>query len=115
MGVTDLGSGTDELTQFVASQGGVTKLRLHDTRGRTREPQPSRRSSAATADCVMTTQPTVGALETQKLAISAVDLATHRGCAKDTLGGAWPAAGLLAQASEWVNRTRTRRRRSSRR
>ena len=45
----------------------------------------------------MTTQPTVGALEKQKIATSAVDLASTAGAQK-ALGGAWPAAGLLAQA-----------------
>ena len=49
----------------------------------------------------MTTQPTVGALETKKLAYSAIDLATTKG-AQAALGGAWPAAGVLAQTS-WVN------------
>ena len=49
----------------------------------------------------MTTQPTVGALEPKKLAYSAIDLATTQG-AQPRLGGAWPAAGVLAQTS-WVN------------
>jgi NitT/TauT family transport system substrate-binding protein len=53
-----------------------------------------------TADCVMTTQPTVGALQSKNLAVPAVDLATSDGVTK-SLGGAWPAAGLLAQA-DWV-------------
>ena len=48
----------------------------------------------------MTTQPTVGALEAQKIAYSAVDLATADGATK-ALGGDWPAAGLLAPA-DWV-------------
>jgi NitT/TauT family transport system substrate-binding protein len=48
----------------------------------------------------MTTQPTVGALEAKKLAYPAIDLATTSG-ATSALGGAWPAAGVLAQAS-WV-------------
>jgi NitT/TauT family transport system substrate-binding protein len=54
-----------------------------------------------TAQCVMTTQPTVGALESKKLAYSAIDLATTKG-AQSALGGAWPAAGVLATTS-WVN------------
>ena len=49
----------------------------------------------------MTTQPTVGALESKKLGYSAIDLATTQG-AQAALGGAWPAAGVLAQTS-WVN------------
>ena len=49
----------------------------------------------------MTTQPTVGALETKKLGYSAIDLATTQG-AQAALGGAWPAAGVLAR-TDWVN------------
>jgi NitT/TauT family transport system substrate-binding protein len=56
------------------------------------------------ADCVMTTQPTVATLESQGLAVSSIDLATTAG-AKANLGGAWPAAGLLAQA-DWVNKNK---------
>ncbi|PYI65389.1 ABC transporter substrate-binding protein [Arthrobacter livingstonensis] len=99
MGVTDLGSGTDELTQFVASKAGLTKKDYHTLAvgaGSTAIAAIQRKS----ADCVMTTQPTVGALESKKLAYTAVDLATAAGATK-TLGGDWPAAGLLANAS-WV-------------
>ncbi|RAN79552.1 ABC transporter substrate-binding protein [Bacillus sp. SRB_336] len=99
MGVTDLGSGTDELTQFVASKAGVTKKDYHTLAvgaGSTAIAAIQRKS----ADCVMTTQPTVGALESKKLAYTAVDLATSAGATK-ALGGDWPAAGVLANAS-WV-------------
>lgn len=99
MGVTDLGSGTDELTQFLAAKQGVDKKQYNTIAvhaGSTAIAAIQRGS----ADCVMTTQPTVGALTSQKLATSAVDLATTKGATK-ALGGAWPAAGLLAQAS-WV-------------
>ncbi|ALE04370.1 ABC transporter substrate-binding protein (plasmid) [Arthrobacter sp. ERGS1:01] len=99
MGVTDLGSGTDELTQFVASKAGVTKKDYHTLAvgaGSTAIAAIQRKS----ADCVMTTQPTVGALESKKLGYTAVDLATSSGATK-ALGGDWPAAGVLANAS-WV-------------
>ncbi|WP_288023851.1 ABC transporter substrate-binding protein [Arthrobacter sp.] len=99
MGVTDLGSGTDELTQFVASKAGITKKDYHTLAvgaGSTAIAAIQRKS----ADCVMTTQPTVGALESKKLAYTAVDLATSAGATK-ALGGDWPAAGVLANAS-WV-------------
>jgi len=103
MGVTDLGSGTDQLTQFVASKGGVTKdqyttVAVHA--GATAIAAIQR----GEADCVMTTQPTVSALESQGLAVSAIDLATTAG-AQQNLGGAWPAAGLLANA-DWVNQNK---------
>jgi NitT/TauT family transport system substrate-binding protein len=100
MGVTDLGSGTDELTQFIASKAGITKKNYHTLAvgaGTTAIAAIQR----GTADCVMTTQPTVGALTTKNLAYSAVDLASSEGAQK-ALGGDWPAAGLLANAS-WVN------------
>jgi NitT/TauT family transport system substrate-binding protein len=100
LGVTDLGSGTDELTQFLAAQKGITRKQYHTLAvgaGATAIAAIQR----GTAQCVMTTQPTVGALETKKLAYSAIDLATTQG-AQEALGGAWPAAGVLAQTS-WVN------------
>ena len=99
LGVTDLGSGTDELTQFLAAKGGVAHSdykTLAVGAGSTAIAAIQRN----TAQCVMTTQPTVGALTSKKLAYPAIDLATTGG-AKQALGGAWPAAGLLAQAS-WV-------------
>ena len=99
MGVTDLGSGTDELTQFLASKAGLKKSDYHTLAvgaGATAIAALQRHS----ADCVMTTQPTVGSLEAQKIAYSAVDLATADGAAQ-VLGGDWPAAGLLARA-DWV-------------
>ncbi|WP_158866117.1 ABC transporter substrate-binding protein [Leifsonia sp. AG29] len=101
MGVTDLGSGTDELTQFIAAKAGVDKKQYNTVAvhaGSTAIAAIQR----GTADCVMTTQPTVGALTTQKLATSAIDLASTKGATK-ALGGAWPAAGLLARA-DWVKK-----------
>jgi NitT/TauT family transport system substrate-binding protein len=100
LGVTDLGSGTDELTQFMAAQKGIGHRQYHTLAvgaGATAIAAIQR----GTAACVMTTQPTVGALEAKKLAYPAIDLATTQG-AQGALGGAWPAAGVLAQTS-WVN------------
>ena len=99
LGVTDLGSGTDELTQFLASQKGIARSQYHTLAvgaGATAIAAIQRNS----AQCVMTTQPTVGALESKHLAYPAIDLATTSG-ATAALGGAWPAAGVLAQA-DWV-------------
>lgn len=100
MGVTDLGSGTDSLTQFLATKAGLKVADFH------RQAVGAGSTAIAaiahkTADCVMTTQPTVTALEKQKLAYSAVDLATTQG-ATQALGGAWPAAGAIAR-TDWVN------------
>ena len=100
MGVTDLGSGTDELTQFMAAQKGVKRSDYHTLAvgaGTTAIAAIQR----GAAQCVMTTQPTVGALESKHQAYSAIDVATTQG-AQAALGGAWPAAGVLARA-DWVN------------
>ena len=100
LGVTDLGSGTDELTQFMAAQHGISRSQYHTLAvgaGATAIAAIQRGS----AQCVMTTQPTVGALEANHDGYSAIDLATTSG-AKAALGGAWPAAGVLAK-TEWVN------------
>jgi NitT/TauT family transport system substrate-binding protein len=100
LGVTDLGSGTDELTQFLAAKQGVTRKQYHTLAvgaGATAIAAIQR----GTAQCVMTTQPTVGALESKQLAGSAIDLATTQG-AQAALGGAWPAASVLAK-TDWVN------------
>jgi len=99
VGVTDLGSGTDELTQFIAAKAGLAKSDYHTIAvgaGSTAIAAIQRGS----ADCVMTTQPTVGALESKNLAVPAIDLATTEG-ATAALGGTLPSAGLLAQ-SDWV-------------
>jgi NitT/TauT family transport system substrate-binding protein len=99
LGVTDLGSGTDELTQFIAAKGGV-KHTAYTTLAVGAGSTAIAAIQRGTADCVMTTQPTVGALTSKKLAYSAIDLATATGAQK-ALGGDWPAAGLLAR-SDWV-------------
>ncbi len=100
LGVTDLGSGTDELTQFLAAQKGIKRNQYH-----TLAVGSGATAIAAiqrdTAQCVMTTQPTVGALTKKGLATSAIDLATTSG-AQTALGGAWPAAGVLARA-DWAD------------
>jgi NitT/TauT family transport system substrate-binding protein len=100
LGVTDLGSGTDSLTKFLAAKQGIKSSQFH------RLAVGAGATAIAaiqghTADCVMTTQPTVTALEKQHLAYSAIDLATTNG-AQGALGGAWPAAAVLARTS-WVN------------
>jgi len=100
LGVTDLGSGTDTLTKFIAEKAGVKPTDLHRIAvgaGSTAVAAIQNHS----ADCVMTTQPTVQALENKGLAYSAVDLATVDG-AKAAFGSEWPAASVLAR-TDWVN------------
>ncbi|MFC5501450.1 ABC transporter substrate-binding protein [Lysinimonas soli] len=99
LGVTDLGSGTDTLTQFLASQKGIAHSGYH-TLAVGAGTTAIAAIQTGTADCVMTTQPTVGALTSKGLAYTAVDLATASGATK-ALGGDWPAASVLAQA-DWV-------------
>ncbi len=100
MGVTDLGSGTDTLTQFIAHQAGLTKNDYTTVAVHAGATAIAALKQGA-ADCVMTTQPTVTALTDQKLAKTAFDFASTEGATK-AVGGAWPAAGLLGKA-DWVN------------
>ncbi|HZU59249.1 MAG TPA: ABC transporter substrate-binding protein [Actinocrinis sp.] len=100
LGVTDLGSGTDSLTKFLAAQKGLKVSQIHRLAvgaGAT----AIAAIQGGSAQCVMTTQPTVTALEQKGLAYSAIDLATTAG-ATQALGGAWPAAGVLAR-TDWVD------------
>lgn len=99
MGVTDLGSGTDTLTQFIAAQAGVSHKDYTTVKAGAGATALAAIKTGA-ADCVMTTQPTVAALEGQGIAQSAIDLATTDGATK-AVGGTWPAAGVIANA-DWV-------------
>lgn len=100
LGVTDLGSGTDDLTKFLAAQKGIKTSQYH-----TLAVGAGSTAIAAivggSAQCVMTTQPTVVAMEQKGIAYSAIDLASTAG-AQTALGGAWPAAGVLAR-TDWVD------------
>jgi len=100
MGVTDLGSGTDTLTQLLAAKGGVPKNKFSRTGVGSGSTALAALKNGSIA-CVMTTQPTVTAIEKQNLGYSAVDLATTDGATK-ALGGAWPAAGVLVR-TDWAN------------
>ena len=99
LGVTDLGSGTDTLTTFLASENNIpankyTKIGVGAGATAIAALQNGK------AACVMTTQPTVTAIEQKGIGYSAVDLATASG-ATSAMGGTWPAAGILARA-DWV-------------
>jgi NitT/TauT family transport system substrate-binding protein len=100
IGVTDLGSGTDELTLYMAARYHVTTKDFHRLGvgdGATLISALEHHSIA----CGMTTQPTVGAIEKLGAGYSAFDLASGAGVNK-WLGGFAPTAGVLAQTS-WVN------------
>jgi len=100
VGVTDLGSGTDDLTLYLAARYNLKTTDFN----RVAVGAGSTAVAAlqnGTAACVMTTQPTVNAIEKQKIGYSAIDLATTAGVNK-WLGGFWPTAGVIGLTS-WVN------------
>jgi NitT/TauT family transport system substrate-binding protein len=100
VGVTDIGSGTDELTQYMAHRAGLTTAQYNRAAvgaGPTFVAGLQHQRIA----CGMTSQPTAGAVQTKGIGYTAINLATTSG-AQQALGGAYPAAGVLAQAS-WVS------------
>jgi NitT/TauT family transport system substrate-binding protein len=101
IGVTDLGSGTDQLTQYLAARYGLK----HGSDYSTIAAGDGTTMIAALKNhrvlCGMTTQPTVAALEKLGVAYPAFDLTTTAGVQK-WLGGFTPTAGVLALTS-WVN------------
>jgi NitT/TauT family transport system substrate-binding protein len=99
LGVTDIGSGTDELTLYLAARNHLTSKdisRVAVGAGPTFVAALQNHRIA----CGMTTQPTVGAVEKKGIGTSVINLATTSG-AQQWLGGAYPAAGVLARA-DWV-------------
>ncbi|HWG62729.1 MAG TPA: ABC transporter substrate-binding protein [Streptosporangiaceae bacterium] len=100
VGVTDIGSGTDDMTLYLAARYHLTSKqfsRVAVGAGPTTLAALQHHRVA----CAMTTQPTVNAIEKQHIGYSAIDLATNAGV-QHWLGGFWPSAGVLAQAS-WVD------------
>jgi NitT/TauT family transport system substrate-binding protein len=100
VGVTDLGSGTDDLTLYLAARYKLPSSQF------TRVGVGAGDTFIAAMQhgqitCGMTSQPTVTAIEKQNIGYSAVDLATSAGVEK-WLGGNLPTAGVLAQQS-WVD------------
>ncbi len=101
LGVTDLGSGTDGLTKYMAARAGLNPRTGISRLAVGAGPTAVAALQQHTAACVMTTQPTVAQLEQKHIAYSMANLASAAG-AKQLLGGVYPAAGVLAQTS-WVN------------
>ncbi len=101
IGVTDLGSGTDQLTQYLAARYGLK----HGTDYSTVAAGDGTTMIAALKNhkvlCGMTTQPTVAAIEKLGVGYPAFDLTTTAGV-KKWLGGFTPTAGVLAK-TDWVN------------
>ena len=97
VGVTDLGSGTDDLTLYLAARYHLQSSQF------TRVGVGAGDTFLAAMQhgqivCGMTSQPTVTAIEKQNIGYSAVDLATSAGV-KKWLGGNLPTAGVLALQS----------------
>ncbi|OYW01351.1 MAG: ABC transporter substrate-binding protein [Acidiphilium sp. 37-64-53] len=101
VGVTDLGSGTDDLTLYLATRYHLTTQEYHRIGVGAGETLISALEHHRIV-CGMTTQPTVNAIETMGIGHSTIDLATSAGVNK-WLGGFWPAASVLARAS-WVKK-----------
>ena len=99
LGVTDIGSGTDELTLYLAARYHLTSNQINRV-GVGAGPTFLAALQHGRIACGMTTQPTVGAIESQGIGTSVINLATTSG-AQQWLGGAYPAAGVLAR-SDWV-------------
>jgi len=99
LGVTDLGSGTDALTEYMAVHAGLKISDIHRVAvgaGATLIAALQHGS----VQCAMTSQPTVSAVVKKGVGYSAIDLATGKGV-KQNLGGFWPTASVLAR-TDWV-------------
>src|SRR6266704_298587 len=99
LGVTDIGSGTDELTVYLAARYHLTSKEISRVAVGAGPTFVAALQHGRIA-CGMTTQPTAGAIQTQGIGTSVINLATTGG-AQQWLGGADPAAGVLARA-DWV-------------
>jgi len=99
VGVTDIGSGTDNLTLYLAARSHLTSKQFSRVAVGAGPTFVASLQHGRIA-CGMTTQPTVNAIEKQGIGTSVIDLASTRG-AQQWLGGAYPAAGVLARA-DWV-------------
>ena len=100
IGVTDLGSGTDQLTLYLAARYHLTTKDFSRVGAGAGSTMIAAIQHGKVA-CGMTTQPTVTAIEKLGVGYSAFDLATTGGVQK-WLGGDVPTAGVLALSS-WVN------------
>jgi len=100
IGVTDIGSGTDDLVLYLAARYHLTSKQFSRVAVGA-GPTVIAALQHHRVACAMTTQPTVNAIEKQHMGYSAIDLATTAGV-NQWLGGFQPTAGVLAQAS-WVS------------
>ena len=101
IGVTDLGSGTDQLTQYLAARYGLKQGTDYSTIAAGDGTTMIAALKNHRVLCGMTTQPTVAAIEKLGVGYPAFDLTTTAGV-KQWLGGFVPTAGVLAQ-TDWVD------------
>jgi NitT/TauT family transport system substrate-binding protein len=97
LGVTDIGSSTDYLTQFLAKKSGVDPTQIH----RLGVQAGATLIGAMThnnVDCAMTTEPTVSQLLANNQAYILLDMRTADGTAQ-ALGGEYPATSLYMMTS----------------
>ena len=100
VGVTDLGSGTDDLTLYLAARYHLTTQQFTRVGVGAGQTLISGLQNGKIV-CGMTTQPTVNAIEKMGVGYSAIDLATTAGT-QQWLGGTWPTASIIAR-TDWVN------------
>ncbi|HEY3508642.1 ABC transporter substrate-binding protein [Kribbella sp. NPDC051137] len=99
LGITDVGSSTDFLTQYLGTQNGIDPsqtTRIGVQAGNTFIAAMQHKQ----IDCGMTTEPTVSKLLQDKTAYILEDMRTAAGATK-SLGGTYPATSLYMQTS-WV-------------
>ena len=101
LGITDLGSSTDFLTQYLAQKSGVDPTTIHRVgvqSGNTLIGAMEHQN----IDCAMTTEPTVSQLLATKQAYILVDMRSAEGTAQ-ALGGEYPATSLY-MSTEYVQK-----------
>jgi NitT/TauT family transport system substrate-binding protein len=100
LGITDIGSSTDFLTQYLGKKSGVDPSQTHRIgvqAGATLIAAMKHKS----VDCAMTTEPTVSKVLADKTGFILEDMRTAQG-AKKSLGGTYPATSLYMQ-TDYVN------------
>ena len=99
VGVTDIGSGTDDLVSYVSTRAGLgPKDYSKIAAGAGQTMIAALKFNKAV--CGITSQPTVNAIEKLKIGTSVIDLSTGAGVQK-WLGGDYPAAGVLVR-TDWL-------------
>jgi len=97
LGITDTGSSTDFLTQYLAQKNGVDPKTTHRI-GVQSGPTLIGAMTHHNVDCAMTTEPTVSQLLANKQAYILLDMRTAAGT-KKYLGGEYPATSLYMMSS----------------